>query len=395
MISISVLTNNPFSVHFPLFFAFLYSAKSFSSPTLNHLNTMKHTKDNTPETGIVQWESPSNIALVKYWGKSDIQIPKNPSISFTLREAKTITQLEWTRKNSPADKTSFDFLFHGSEKPEFIPKLEVFFQRIDQLMPFLKNYHLRISSENTFPHSSGIASSASAMSALAATLVDMEMTIQPRTGADQKQFSKHASEISRLGSGSACRSFYPEAAIWGQSSLPGTSDRYAIGLADQLHPIFHDYRDAILLIEQSPKAVTSTAGHHLMEKNPYASLRFSEANQNINRLLSILQAGDLEEFVKIVEAEALTLHALMMTSDPGYILMHPRTLEVIQHLHAFREESKLPVCFTLDAGPNVHLLYPAKHAREVEDFIQNELITFCQNQHWIRDQMGEGAKKLN
>src|SRR5690625_208765 len=112
---------------------------------------MKQTKENTPDSGIVQWESPSNIALVKYWGKSDIQIPKNPSISFTLQEAKTITRLEWKRKNTSRSQVEFDFLFHGNEKPEFIPKLEVFFSRIIEQMPFLKNYHLRISSENTFP----------------------------------------------------------------------------------------------------------------------------------------------------------------------------------------------------------------------------------------------------
>jgi len=356
---------------------------------------MKQTKENTPDSGIVQWESPSNIALVKYWGKSDIQIPKNPSISFTLQEAKTITRLEWKRKNTSRSQVEFDFLFHGNEKPEFIPKLEVFFSRIIEQMPFLKNYHLRISSENTFPHSSGIASSASAMSALAATLVDMEMIVNPSSKTDQEDFRIYASEISRLGSGSACRSFYPEAAIWGQSSFSGTSDRYAIGLGDHLHPEFHGYRDAILLIEQSPKAVTSTAGHHLMEENPYASVRFSQAQENIDRLLVILKKGDLEEFVKLVEAEAMTLHALMMTSDPGYILLHPRTLEVIQHLHAFRKDTRIPVCFTLDAGPNVHLLYPEKYTIEVEDFIKNELIQFCQDRQWISDRMGEGTKKLS
>src|SRR5690625_7537728 len=70
---------------------------------------MKQTKENTPDSGIVQWESPSNIALVKYWGKSDIQIPKNPSISFTLQEAKTITRLEWKRKNTSRSQVEFDF----------------------------------------------------------------------------------------------------------------------------------------------------------------------------------------------------------------------------------------------------------------------------------------------
>src|SRR5690625_5731816 len=97
--------------------------------------------------------------------------------------------------------------------------------------------------------------------------------VNPSSKTDQEDFRIYASEISRLGSGSACRSFYPEAAIWGQSSFSGTSDRYAIGLGDHLHPEFHGYRDAILLIEQSPKAVTSTAGHHLRSEEHTSELQ--------------------------------------------------------------------------------------------------------------------------
>src|SRR5699024_8117067 len=120
-------------------------------------------EENSKDAGTVKWESPSNIALIKYWGKSNIQIPKNPSISFTLSEAKTITRLDWVKKEIPDSEIDFSFFFQGEEKPEFIPKLKIFFRRIIDKMPFLTNYHLRISSENTFPHSSGIASSASAM----------------------------------------------------------------------------------------------------------------------------------------------------------------------------------------------------------------------------------------
>lgn len=349
-------------------------------------------ENNTPEAGSVLWESPSNIALVKYWGKSEGQIPENPSVSFTLSKAKTTTRLDWEKKSKPGSEVDFSFYFHGIKKPEFLPKLKIFFSRIKDKMPFLTDYYLRISSENNFPHSSGIASSASGMSALAAALTDMGNQIGQTQKSTEDHFRRYASEISRSGSGSACRSFFPYAALWGKSDFPGSSDLFAIGIEDLLHPLFQNYHDAILLIERSPKPVTSTAGHHLMTGNPYAPVRYSEARKNTQTLLQILQTGDLEAFVKIVETEALTLHALMMTSDPGYILMHPRTIEAIHLIQAFRRDTGIPLCFTLDAGPNIHLLYPGKHVSQVHSFIEDQLKNYCQDGKWIADKMGEGTK---
>src|SRR5690606_32185256 len=151
-------------------------------------------------------------------------------------------------------------------------------------------------SENTFPHSSGIASSASAMSALAACLVDMENQIKngsaPVTIPDSST-ARRISRLSRLGSGSACRSIYPKAALWGACEYPQSSDEYAIGIKQDLHPEFHTFRDAILLVDQGTKKVSSSAGHQLMNNNPYAPVRYREAGRNTARLLAILQAGDL------------------------------------------------------------------------------------------------------
>ncbi|MEM6684248.1 MAG: diphosphomevalonate decarboxylase, partial [Bacteroidota bacterium] len=92
--------------------------------------------------------------------------------------------------------------------------------------------------------------------------------------------------------------------------------------------------------------------------------------------------------------EALTLHAMMMTSAPYFILMKPNTLEIINRIWKFRETSGSHVCFTLDAGANVHVLYPENEKDIVYSFIQKELLKFCQNEQHICDKIGFGAKKL-
>ena len=103
---------------------------------------------------------------------------------------------------------------------------------------------------------------------------------------------------------------------------------------------------------------------------------------------------DLEAFIQIVESEALTLHAMMQSSHPYYILMRPNTLHIIEVIWAFRAETKIPLCFTLDAGANVHLLYPKQHQTAVDVFISEQLLEYCQDRECLKDSVGWGAKKL-
>ena len=128
----------------------------------------------TLEKGSVTWETPSNIALVKYWGKKEHQIPANPSVSFTLNNCKTKTTLSYSKRTTISDRFQFDVFLEGVQQDDFKPKIATFFKRIVQYVPFIKEYKYTIDTSNTFPHSSGIASSASAMSALSSCLVDFE-----------------------------------------------------------------------------------------------------------------------------------------------------------------------------------------------------------------------------
>ena len=339
--------------------------------------------------GKVGWQSPSNIALVKYWGKHGKQLPQNPSISFTLSECRSETFVSFEK----ADRFGFSFFFEGNENPAFGAKIEKFLLENQAFFPFINQLRLKVESCNTFPHSSGIASSASSMSAFVMCLMEIEsLLVGPSKGSGTLT---KASYFSRLASGSASRSVFPKMALWGATDCyKGSSDEYAVPLENDIHPVFKTFHDSILIVSDAQKSVSSRAGHGLMEGNPYASARYAQANENIKNLLAALKSGDLDTFINITESEALQLHALMMCSNPSFILMKPNTLRIIETVRNFRNETQIPLCFTLDAGPNVHLLYPDSEAKKVESFIKSELITYCNQGRWIADHVGDGPKKL-
>ena len=346
-----------------------------------------------PKNGKVTWKAPSNIALVKYWGKRPVQIPANPSISFTLDSCTTTTSVAFEKKKDH-DNFSFDLFFEGKPKEDFKPKIRTFLERIEMYLPFLKEYHFTVETSNSFPHSSGIASSASGMAALSLCLMDIEKQLNPSM--DETLFYAKASYLARLGSGSACRSIKGSLVQWGKhANIPESSDLYGIEYPFDVDSIFKNYCDTILLVHKGQKQVSSTVGHQLMHGHPYAENRFQQAFENLDKLKPILASGDLEAFIKLVESEALTLHAMMMTSMPYFILMKPDTLEIINKIWEYREATKTPVCFTLDAGANVHLLYPSSVKEKVWDFIEDELAEHCENGQYIHDKVGSGAIKIN
>jgi len=365
---------------------------------LSETDFIANTVSSDIKEGTFTWSAPSNIALVKYWGKKQDQIPANPSISFTLNNCKTITKLGFSKRHidnlSENNSTfSFDLLFEGKPKEEFKPKIQKFFERIEKYCPYLKNYHFTIDTQNTFPHSSGIASSASGMAALAMNIMSLEKEINPEMSADF--FYKKASFLARLGSGSACRSIQGAVVVWGEhQEIKESSNLFGVPFSSKLHSVFHNYQDTILLVDKGEKQVSSTLGHDLMHNHPYAEQRFLQAPQNLSKLKLVLENGNLDEFIKIVESEALTLHAMMMTSMPYFILMKPNTLEILNKIWKYRNETKIPVCFTLDAGANVHVLYPEKHKNETLQFIKDELVGYCQNGQYICDEIGFGSQLI-
>lgn len=343
--------------------------------------------------GSITAVAPSNIALVKYWGKHGEQLPQNASLSFTLNQCKTTTVLSFEKKTpSEIAENKFDFEVYLDQKKTdgFKPKIEQFFERIVPYLPFLKEYKFTIHTSNSFPHSSGIASSASGMAALAMCLVELEKTADK----DKSElfYKQKASFLARLGSGSAARSIDGGIVVWGKhSAIPDSSDLFGTKYPHEVHEVFQNYQDVILLVDEGQKQVSSTVGHNLMYEHPFSEQRFLQAKNNLSTFIGILKTGDLAAFAEIVESEALTLHAMMMTSNPYFILMKPNTLKIINEIWKFRKESGVNVCFTLDAGANVHLLFPEKEKETVTDFIENKLAVFCQDGKFIVDSVGKGA----
>jgi diphosphomevalonate decarboxylase len=359
---------------------------------LNTVQFIPKIRSKKIEKACFTWQTPSNIALVKYWGKSEPQLPKNASISFTLNNCHTITTIEFSKIETTAEVV-FDLFFEGKEKEEFKPKIAAFFKRVQEYCPYVFDYKMIINSENSFPHSSGIASSASGLSAIAMCLMSLEQKLNPNL--TQEFIHKKASFLARLGSGSASRSIEGPLVVWGEHpEIAGSSDVYGVQFPYKIHSVFENYQDAILLVDKGEKQVSSTVGHNLMHAHPFAENRFNQANENLSKMSKILQEGDRKAFINLVESEALTLHAMMLTSNPYFILMKPNTLEIIHKIWEFRATQNSNICFTLDAGANVHVLYPHSEKDAVNSFIENVLADYCQKKQYIYDSVGFGAKKL-
>jgi len=333
-----------------------------------------------------KWRCPSNIALVKYWGKRDFQKPMNPSLSFGLQNSYTETLVELHKDGD--QKVEFYFEDVAST---FGERIEKYLDHISGKLPWVNKYNFRIYSHNSFPHSAGIASSASSFGALALCLTEIDFAFSGKE-INCPEFWQKASELARMGSGSACRSVYAGFAIWGKTQLfESCSDEHATPVSEGIHPLFYGLRDAILLVDSGVKEVSSSEGHRLMDAHIFQRSRIAQAHENINGLYLALLTGSQEKFIEIVENEALSLHAMMMTSNPSFILLKPNSLELISRIRRFREKSGIPVCFTIDAGPNIHLLYFQENELDIKAFIERELLVFCENGRWIDDRIGLGA----
>jgi diphosphomevalonate decarboxylase len=334
------------------------------------------------------WKSPSNIAFIKYWGKTGNQFPKNPSLSMTLDRCHTTTAVNVFEKQLKSDTIEFLFSFQGKENKLFTDRINKYFYSISAKVPLLKKFKFHIESSNSFPHSAGIASSASAMSALALCMASLEKSLGNNSSLD---FFQEVAVLARLGSGSATRSVYGNFSIWGEvEGIPETTDEFGISIPFSVDQIFSKLKDTILIIDSSAKQVSSSAGHSLMNNHPYAEQRYLNARLNLNKLVSALKSGNFEVFTTIVETEALSLHAMMLTANPWYSLLAPNTLIVLEQIRKFREKTKTKIAFTLDAGPNVHVIYPEEEQDIVKGFINEQLSCYCADNQCIEDNIGKG-----
>jgi diphosphomevalonate decarboxylase len=148
-----------------------------------------------------------------------------------------------------------------------------------------------------------------------------------------------------------------------------------------------------LLVDVGQKSVSSTVGHGLMNGHPFAEARFATAHEHLAAFQPILASGDVGSFLALAEREALMLHGLMMASNPPFVLMKPETLAILEKIQNARRDG-LEVGFTLDAGANVHVLYPARAEQSVREFVTTSLSAHCKDGAFIHDRVGAGPQQL-
>lgn len=313
-----------------------------------------------------------NIAFIKYWGNQsdDDRIPLNGSISMNLDGLLTMTQV-----NFQPELTHDRFILNGQHTaPAAERRVSDFLDHIRALAHL--PYFAEVTSTNNFPAGAGIASSAAAFAALA---------LAGSSAAGLHLSEKDLSRLARLGSGSACRSVPAGFVEW----LPGEDDTssYAVSIAP---PSYWDLCDCIAVVSSSTKKIGSTEGHHLASTSPLQAGRVADAPRRLDICRQALLSHDFDSFAKIVEQDSNLMHAVMMTSEPPLFYWQPASLLIMQKVNEWRI-SGLPVCYTLDAGPNVHVLCESFAAARIQALLA-ELPGI--NQIFIAHP-GEGARLVN
>jgi len=308
----------------------------------------------------------------------------------TLSNLTTVTEIHY--KKSESEEPKIFFRFENEENHPFGKRIKKYLENIAIYFPFLKFMDLYIESRNNFPHSSGLASSASALSSVALCICSIENGLREEEYSLERFYQK-ASYIARLGSGSAARSVYGGYVEWGEHDYG--SDEFANKFNHRIHEHFEFLNDTILITSTATKKVSSSEGHSRMKKHPYKEVRIQQAVDNMERIRKAIKAGDFNKFSRVVENEALTLHSLMLSSEPGFILLKQETIDIINKIKDAREYKKLPVTFTLDAGPNVHVIYPIHAKVEVREFINTELMQYCENGKILHDFTGSGPARVD
>ncbi|MAT40993.1 MAG: diphosphomevalonate decarboxylase [Anaerolineaceae bacterium] len=278
-----------------------------------------------------------NIALIKYWGNKDheFRIPENGSISFNLSGLATKTTVTFDPAFEEDRLSINDEVIEDSG----LKRVKSFLKIIRQMSG--KPYFAHVTSQNNYPMSVGIASSAAAFAALSvAASAAIGLTLSER----------ELSRLARRGSGSACRSIPSGFVEW----YPGNSDQnsYAESFASPDH---WDLTDLIAVVTKKHKSVGSTAGHALAHTSPLQTARIADTQRRLSVVRHAILNKDFEALAEMVELDSNMMHAVMMTSNPPLVYWEPTTISIIKSVPIWRNEN-IHVCYTMDAGPNVHVI---------------------------------------
>lgn len=300
-------------------------------------------------------QSCANIAFIKYWGNRDdrLRLPCNGSISMNLDGLFTRTQVTF-------DASLVGDELHLNSLPAQSPALS----RVSEFLGLVRSMagldlHARVESSNNFPMGAGIASSASAFAALA---------LAASTAAGLALSEPDLSRLARRGSGSACRSIPGGFVEWQAGEDDASSYAFSIARSDHWRLV-----DCIAILSQAHKPTGSAEGQALAYTSPLQSARVADAPRRLEICRRAVLEKDFTAFAEVVELDSNLMHAVMMTSAPPLFYWQPATLEVIQTVIRWRREG-LPVCYTIDAGPNVHVLCPEQHAHQVKKALEGLVV---------------------
>jgi diphosphomevalonate decarboxylase len=289
----------------------------------------------------------SNIAFIKYWGNRDdaLRLPSNGSISMNLDGLFTRTTVTFSASFG-SDSLRI------ANRPAAGPGLE----RVSRLLDLVRklagmNLYAEVVSDNNFPSGAGIASSAAAFAALA-------LAASKAAGLDLNE--AQLSRLARRGSGSACRSVPSGFVEW----RAGTADEdsYALSIAP---PEQWNLVDCVAIVSAGHKKTGSTEGHALARTSPLQAARVADAPRRLDLCRHAILECDFETLAAVVELDSDMMHAVMMTSTPGLFYWQPASMTVMESVRGWRKKG-MPVCYTVDAGPNIHVICPREQAREVE-----------------------------
>jgi diphosphomevalonate decarboxylase len=291
-------------------------------------------------------QSHPNIALIKYWGNLDegLRLPANGSISMNLDGLYTRTQVTF---DSALEHDCLEL--NGAET--FGPALErvsSFLEHVRRMSDFRQK--ARIVSENNFPIGTGIASSASAFASLA-------LAASTAAGLDLNE--RQLSRLARLGSGSASRSVPGGYVEWLASDTDEQSYAYSIAPSDHWQ-----LADCVAIVSQVHKPTGSSEGHPLAATSPLQAARVADTPRRLELCRQAILTRDFQTLAELVELDSNMMHAVMITSTPPLLYWRPETVAIMQAVQEWRLGG-LPVFYTIDAGPNVHVLCPPEHADEV------------------------------
>lgn len=288
-----------------------------------------------------------NIAFIKYWGNVDeaLRLPANGSISMNLEGLHTRTQVRFDPA-LPADRL---FLDGRQAQGLALQRVSEFLDRVRRMARL--DLFAEVRSRNDFPTGAGVASSASAFAALA-------LAASAAAGLDLDE--RALSRLARTGSGSACRSVPGGFVEWQTGDDEGS---YAFSIAPAEH---WDLRDCVAVVSAGHKPTGSTEGHAMAGSSPLQAARLQDAPRRLESCRRAIAACDFALLAQVVEHDSNLMHAVMMTGSPPLLYWQPPTLAVMHAVEGWRKGG-LPACYTIDAGPNVHVLCPGAYAAQVAE----------------------------